>query len=84
MAATRAIPRPRLAYGLDLEAKTRTRPAGLGRCARCGGQVVGRISFPGDPDERRCIQCGRSGGSPSRTHTGGAEGAEGARWRLPM
>ena len=40
---------------LDLEPKTRTRPAGLGRCARCGGQVVGRISFPGDPPERRCV-----------------------------
>ena len=45
---------------LNLEAKTRTRPAGLGRCARCGGQVVGRISYPGDPPEQRCVQCGRS------------------------
>lgn len=33
--------------------------ARVGRCTRCGGQVVGRISFPGDPPERRCVQCGR-------------------------
>ena len=45
---------------LDLEPETRTAPAGLGRCARCGGQVVGRISYPDDPPERRCVQCGRS------------------------
>ena len=45
---------------LDLEPKKRARPAPIGCCARCGGQVVGRISFPGDPDERRCVQCGRS------------------------
>ena len=45
---------------LDLEPKTRTPPARLGRCARCGGQVVGRRSFPGDPPEWRCVQCGRS------------------------
>ena len=45
---------------LNLETKTRTRPAGLGRCARCGGQVVGRISYPGDPPKQRCVQCGRS------------------------
>ena len=44
---------------LDLEPETRTRPAGCGPCARCGGQVVNRISFPGDPPERRCVQCGR-------------------------
>ena len=36
---------------LNPEPKTRTRPARLGRCARCGGQVVARISFPGDPPE---------------------------------
>ena len=45
---------------LNLAPKTRTPPTGLGRCARCGGQVEGRISFPGDTDESRCIQCGRS------------------------
>ena len=44
---------------LDLEPETRAVPTLAGRCARCGGQVVGRISFPGDPDERRCIQCGQ-------------------------
>ena len=36
---------------LDLEPETRAAPTLAGRCARCGGQVVGRISFPGDPDE---------------------------------
>ena len=45
---------------LDLEPEPRKPPTELGRCARCGGQVVSRISFPGDPPERRCVQCGRS------------------------
>ena len=45
---------------LNLAPKTRKPPTGLGRCARCGGQVVDWLSYPDDPPERRCVQCGRS------------------------
>ena len=48
---------------LDLEPETRTRPAGCGPCGHCGG-FMARIGHPGDPDEWKCVQCGRANTPP--------------------
>ena len=48
---------------LDLEPETRTRPAGRGPCGHCGG-FMARIRHPGEPDEWKCVQCGRTNTPP--------------------
>ena len=49
--------------GLDSEPEPRTRPATPGPCGHCGGYMA-RIGYPGDPDEWKCVQCGRTGIPP--------------------
>ena len=44
---------------LDLEPKTRTRPAGCGPCDHCGGFMA-----RSDSDEWKCLQCGRANTPP--------------------
>ena len=44
--------------GLSFAPETRSRPAGRGHCGHCHGNMLS------DSDERRCLQCGRTGMPP--------------------
>ena len=79
MAARERPDEAKVGLRLDLALKTRPAPTPAARCARCGGQVVSRIEFPGDPSERRCVLCGRSEVPPRVLTPEEAEGDEGAQ-----